>query len=95
MLKDVIEHTNLEVVHTAPNEVAASMIRGVLENAGIDVILRTHEIIAHGGILGSPGWGHLLVHKNDLEDAKLILEEYLEALAMDFSEDGDAEPDTV
>ncbi len=95
MPSNSVEHTNLEVVHTAPNEVAANMIRGVLESAGIDVILRSHEIVAHGGIQGEAGWGHLLVHHNDLEDAEQIIEEYLASIAANFSEDPDVEPDTI
>ena len=90
-----VEHTNLEVVHTAPNEVAANMIRGVLEGAGIDVIVRSHEIIAHGGLQSEAGWGHLLVHHNDLEDAERIIEEYLASIAANFSEAPDAESDTI
>ena len=79
-LEDTVEYADWESVQRVHNEVVGNMIKGVLEGAGIDVVLRSHVIIAHGGISAKSYWGDILVHSDHLEKAKEIIDEYLASL---------------
>lgn len=66
-------------VHTAATEVEAVMLQGLLEEAGIPVLLRSHLVPGYGTPI-PPGWGDLLVPDERLGDAKALIAEYLSAV---------------
>ena len=91
---DIVEYVDWEIVHHAPNEVAGNMIKGILEDAGIDVVLRSHGINALGGIKedwSEPYWGEVMVQADDLERGKEIIDEYLASLPTNASENQTSE----
>ncbi len=96
--EDTVEYVDWEIVQSVPSEVVGTMIKGVLETENIDVVLHSHELVALGGIRedwSKPEWGDLLVHGDDFEDAKAIIEEYLASLPKNQIENEDADIETV
>ena len=95
---DTVEYVDWEIVHHVPNEVAGNMIKGILEGAGIGVVLHSHGINALGGIKedwSKPYWGEVLVHTDDLERAKAIIDEYLGSLPANTLENQETDIETV
>lgn len=76
------ENEDLVVVHRPPNFVAANMIKGILENAGIEVSLRSLQIPMHDDIMQTSlgCWGEILVRKKDAGRAQKIILQYLETI---------------
>lgn len=73
-----------------PNELVGDMVKGVLEGEGFDVILHSFAIPAFDGIVGSwyeEHWGEILVPESDFEDAKQVIEEYIDSLSEDVELD--------
>ena len=60
------------------------MLVGALESQGLHPRLMHHELPAHGAVLrdwGTSAWGDIRVLENELEEARLILDDFREALA--------------
>lgn len=72
----------MKAVHTAATEVEAVMLKGLLEDAGIPVVLRSHLIPGYTARI-PPGWGDLLVPDDRAADAKACIAEYLTSLQED------------
>ncbi|MDR7420667.1 MAG: DUF2007 domain-containing protein [Armatimonadota bacterium] len=67
-------------VHKAADELEAEIIRGLLEQAGIDAMVRCRQVPGYG-VPEWPGiWGEVLVRPADEDAAKQVIAEYLEAV---------------
>ncbi len=66
----------MKAVHTAAREVEALMLQGLLEDAGIPVVLRSHVVPGYATRI-PPGWGDLLVPDDHVAEAKTLIAEYL------------------
>ena len=93
--EDTVEYINWEVVHQVPNEVVGNIIKSVLESAGFDALLRSHEVVAHGGLSPKPQWGDILVRSDDLERAEEIVNAYITSLSEDNVENYESDLETV
>lgn len=81
--KDVLEYVELVEIASAPDEVSGVMMKGILENSGIDAVLRAAKIPWYNGIASTWSeyyWGYILVPIEEKERAKKILDEYLESI---------------
>ncbi len=79
----VPEYVGWYAVESVPSEVAGIILKSVLEEAGIDVYLRCHEMPAHGGIKGNAGkseWGDVLVPTDCLSRAQQCLKTHFDSL---------------
>ena len=93
--EDTVEYINWEVVHQVPNEVVGNIIKSVLESAGFDVLLRSYEVVAHGGLSPKPQWGDILVRGDDVEGAEAIINAYISSLSEDDAESHESELENV
>jgi 4-hydroxy-tetrahydrodipicolinate synthase len=68
-------------VHTAGDEVEALMLQGVLEQAGIPVVLRSRQVPGYGAVVEAATgvWGDLLVPDERAADARSLIGDYLAA----------------
>ena len=55
------------------------MLQGLLEDAGIPVLLRSHLVPGYNTRI-PPGWGDLLVPDERLPEAKTLIADYLAAM---------------
>ncbi len=88
--KDVPDYVEIVELQRVPDEVAGVMMKGILENSGINVILRAAKIPAYNGIASTWStayWGKLLVPKEDLETSRKILDDYLNSLEAEAVEE--------
>jgi len=91
-LSPEIEGVNWVLLKEVGNELEGYILKGVLENFGIDVYLRSIDIPWCDGIRSSAfkhNWGELLVREEELEKATEIADEYLKSLP--YEEDIEAE----
>ncbi|MEO2004060.1 MAG: DUF2007 domain-containing protein [Candidatus Poribacteria bacterium] len=87
-----VEFVRWERVYGAPDQVAAVMLEGVLEAADIPVCVEAHTMAAYGPLpssLKADSWGSLLVPAEDLDEAKRLIDDYLQGVAEGFADDGD------
>ncbi|NLC55418.1 MAG: DUF2007 domain-containing protein [Armatimonadetes bacterium] len=75
----------LESVFEARDSVAAELARGVLESAGIPVLVQSFQVPWYDGVMtaGAGAWGRLLVPSHLADDARQILTAYFEGTAPD------------
>ena len=81
--KDEYEYVDLVELEKVQDEVSGVMMKGILENNGINVILKAAKIPWYDGIASTWStyyWGVLLVPKEELDRSKRILREYIESL---------------
>ena len=81
--EDEVETINWQILQEVPNEIVGTIIKGVLEDYGVKVYLRSSTIPWYDGILASwkkYNWGELLVPEEDLEEARKIVDEYFASL---------------
>ena len=92
-----VEYVDWKIVKSVSSEILGNILKGVLENGGIEAVLRSHVMPSVGSVQGefSPDWGDLLVHTEDFRSAQELIELYLASLPMYQSEDLDAEDDTT
>ena len=89
--EETAEYVDWEVVQEIPSEFVGNLIKGVLEGEGIDAVVRPHEISALGGIRLKSEWGEILVLSNQVQDAKMVVEDYLANLPTDALENGNVD----
>ena len=65
----------------------------MLEGEGIDAVVRPHEISALGGIRLESEWGEILVLSDQVQNAKMVIEDYLANLPEDALENSDMDSD--
>ncbi len=81
--EDEVQYVELVELQRVPDEVSGVMMKGILENSGVNVILRAAKIPWYNGIASTWStyyWGQLLVPKEDLERSRTILDDYLSSL---------------
>ena len=93
--EDAAEYIDWEVVQEIPNEFVGNLIKGVLEGEGIDAVVRPHEISALGGIRLESEWGEILVLSDQVQNAKMVIEDYLANLPEDALENPDTDSGLV
>ena len=92
-----VEYIDWKIVQSVSSEILGNILKGVLENGGIEAVLRSHEMPSVGSVQGdfSPDWSDVLVQPKDFGSAQELIELYLASLPADQSEDFDAEDDTT
>ncbi len=81
--EDDVEYIDLVELQRVPDEVSGVMMKGILENSGVNVILRAAKIPWYDGIASTWStyyWGTLLVPREELERSRRILDEYIKSL---------------
>jgi hypothetical protein len=74
------------------NEVQGAVLKSVLEEQGIESVIRDFIISQHQlPEMGQNAWGEILVREADAEDAKFIITEYLNTLDTEISQDEEEE----
>lgn len=68
----------LKPIHTAYTEAEAAMVKGLLEDAGIPVIIRPTRIPG-GEVLLKNEWGDLLVPADRVKEAREVIAAYAAA----------------
>ena len=61
----------------------------------IDVVVRPHEISALGGVRLESEWGEILVHTDQVQNAEMVIQDYLASLPEDALENSDADAEEV
>ncbi|MHB8730326.1 MAG: dihydrodipicolinate synthase family protein [bacterium] len=71
----------MKKIHTAGDEVEALMLQGVLEQAGIPVVLRSRQMPGYSVVFekATGVWGDLLVPDERAGDARALIRDYLAA----------------
>ena len=80
---EITEYGDWCVVESVPNELAGNILKSVLEDEGIPVYLRCHDVPYYAGVKGSPTqseWGDVLVPNNLLPQAQKSLRTYFDSL---------------
>lgn len=83
MQTEVTEYGDWYAVESVPNEMAGNILQSVLEDDGIPVYLRCHEVPYYGGVKGNlteSEWGDVLVPSNLLSQARESLKAYFDSL---------------
>ena len=86
--EDKVDYFEFEELQQVQDEISGVMLKGILENNGVEVVLRAAKIPWYSGIASTWStyyWGRILVPKEELERSRRIVSEYLGSL-----EDGDA-----
>ena len=87
--EDIVEYVDWEVIQEIPNEFVGNLIKGVLEGEGIDAVVRPHEISALGGVRLESEWGAVLVHADQVQNAKTVVQDYLAGLPEEADTDSE------
>jgi hypothetical protein len=72
-----------QVVHRVPDAAAGALLCGVLEHQGIHTVLRSATIPGYGTVRrdwSTTAWGEILVARDDAEEARALIADYLLAL---------------
>ena len=72
-----------EVVHRVPDEVAGTLLCGMLEHHGIETVLRSAMLPGYGVVRrdwSTTAWGEILVAHGEVDEARALIAEYLDAL---------------
>ena len=80
---EVTEYGDWCVVESVPNELAGNILQSVLQEEGIPVYLRCHEVPYYGGVKGNATqseWGDVLVPINVLPQARESVRAYFDSL---------------
>ena len=79
MAEQDFKDSELVEVYVAPDELMATMIRDMLEEEGIDAVIRSDQIVWYDGIakLSRGYWGKVFVRGEDEETAKELVTEFL------------------
>ena len=71
------------VVHRVPDAAAGALLTGLLEHHGLRVHLRSATLPGYGDVRrdwGTSAWGELLVPRDEADEARELIAEYLSAL---------------
>jgi hypothetical protein len=80
---EVTKYGDWYTVESVPNELVGNILRSVLEDKGIPVYLRCHDVPYYGGVKGNATqseWGDVLVPMNLLSQARESLQAYFDSL---------------
>jgi hypothetical protein len=85
-----------QVVQRVPDAAAGALLCGILEHHGIPTVLRTATLPAYGSVRrdwSTTAWGEILVAPSFAAEARVLISEYLQALAEGgLVRDEDVEP---
>lgn len=72
----------IKAVFKAPDEFSAITIHSLLKEEGFEAMIQSYQIPMYPGVSGTikPGWGEVRVLEEDFEEAKKIVDIYLESL---------------
>jgi len=81
----------MKAVFKAPDEISAITIQSLLIEEGFEARIQSYQIPMYPGVSGTmkPGWGEVQVLEEYFEEAKKIVDAYLEGL--EEVEEGDPE----
>ncbi|MBI1798425.1 MAG: DUF2007 domain-containing protein [Candidatus Eisenbacteria bacterium] len=71
------------VVHRVPDAAAGALLGGLLEHHGIRAVLRSAMLPGYGTVRrdwGTSAWGEILVPREEAEEARELIADYLAAL---------------
>lgn len=71
------------VIHRVPDAAAGALLQGMLELHGIRAVLRSTALPAYGSVRrdwSTSAWGEILVGPDDVDEARVLITEYLLAL---------------
>ena len=88
--EDRVDYVDLVELQRVPNEISGIMMKGILDNSGINAVLRAAKIPWYDGIASTWStyyWGKLLVPREELERSRRILDEYLSSLENEETEE--------
>lgn len=88
--EDRVDYVDLVELQRVPNEISGIMMKGILDNSGINTVLRAAKIPWYDGIASTWStyyWGKLLVPREELERSRRILDEYLSSLENEETEE--------
>ena len=71
------------VAHRVPDAAAGALLCGVLEHHGIHAVLRSATLPGYGTVRRdwtTSAWGEILVPGGEVEEARALIADYLEAL---------------
>lgn len=72
-----------EVAHRVPDAAAGALLTGLLEHHGIHALLRSATLPGYGSVRrdwGTSAWGEILVPRGELDEARALIVDYLDAL---------------
>ncbi len=78
------EWVSLVPLRDVPDPVIAAMWQGALESQGIHAVVRSRAIPGYGQVLqdwNTRTWGELLVPADELEEAQVVLADFIAAAA--------------
>ena len=77
-------HVRLVPLRDVPDPVIAALWQGALESQGLHPVVHSRALPGYGQILqgwNSPAWGELLVPEDELEEASVVLADFIAAAA--------------
>ena len=83
---EIPEYGDWYAIESVPNELAGNILQSVLEDDGIPVYVRCHEVPNYGGVKGNASqseWGDILVPVNLVLGARECLKTYFDSLKED------------
>jgi hypothetical protein len=72
-----------EVVHRVPDAASGALLGGLLEHHGVHAVLRSAMLPGYGTVRrdwATGAWGEILVPREEADEARAIIADYLEAL---------------
>jgi hypothetical protein len=78
------EWVSLVPLRDVPDPVIAALWKGALESQGLHAIVRSRAIPGYGPVLqdwSTRAWGELLVPEDELEEARAVLLDFMDAAA--------------
>ncbi len=81
--READHNDELVVAFPAGNEPEAYLIKGLLEGVGIPTMIRSRQVAMYDSIFsyGETGWGDIMVHRKNLENAQQLIRDYLQKTA--------------
>lgn len=84
------------VLREVPDPVTAAMWRGALESQGVHAVVQSNALPAYGEVLrdwSAQAWGALMVPRDEFDEAKAVLEDFLATAAEKAPEPDQAQED--
>lgn len=91
-----VEWVELAELRPVPNPTTAAMWKGALESQGLSPVIRSHAIPAYGDVLRdwtTRSWGTLLVPREELDEARAVLDDFLRTAAIQAPEEDEDDED--
>jgi len=92
---DAGEWVSLVPLRDVPDPVIAALWQGALESQGLHPVVRSRALPGYGQVLQdwtTRAWGELLVPEDELEEARIVLADFLSTAAANLPPAEDEEP---